>query len=110
MSGLWTGARMLWQVCLDTPTALRYHLFGARSQVRLQTPDASLVAVAQAQPNVRHAELRGDTLYVDLTDPATDNPALIAALVAAGARVQFVTEDHASLEQVYLELLNHDAH
>ena len=97
-------------IAVDTPTALRYHLFGARSQVRLQTPDASLVAVAQAQPNVRHAELRGDTLYVDLTDPATDNPALIAALVAAGARVQFVTEDHASLEQVYLELLNHDAH
>lgn len=26
MSGLWTGARMLWQVCLDTPAALRVRI------------------------------------------------------------------------------------
>lgn len=97
-------------IAVDTPTALRYRLFGARTQIQVANPDPALVSVAQAQANVRHVALRDDTLYVDVTDPATDNPALIAALVAAGARVQFVTEDRASLEQVYLELINHDAH
>lgn len=97
-------------IAVDTPTALRYRLFGARTQIQVANPDPALVSVAQAQANVRHVALRDDTLYVDVTDPATDNPALIAALVGAGARVQFVTEDRASLEQVYLELINHDAH
>ena len=36
---------------------------------------------------------------------ARHNPALIAALVAEGAEIQFVAEARASLEQVYLELV-----
>ena len=38
MSGLWTGARMLWQVCLDTPAALR-------ARIRSQGLGATVKAV-----------------------------------------------------------------
>lgn len=96
-------------IAVDTPTALRYRLFGVRTLIQVANPDPALVAIAQAQPNVRHVELRDDTLHIDVTEPRADNPALVQALVAAGARVQFVTEEQASLEQVYLELINHDS-
>ncbi len=92
-------------LALDTPTALRHRLFGTRTVVQLANPDPRFLAIAQSQPTVRHAELRDGTLHVDLADAAADNPALVAALVGAGAAVQFVTEERASLEQVYLELV-----
>ena len=73
--------------------------------VQLANPKPEFVTIAQALPSVRHAELRDGALRVDLAEPAVENPRLVAALVQAGAEVQFVTEDRASLEQVYLELV-----
>lgn len=102
-------------IAVDTPAALRQRLFGVRTLVYLVNPDPRLVAVAQALPSVRAAELHDNQLQVDWAAPTDDstrgpvtarlNPGLIAALVQAGAEIQFVTEDRASLEQVYLELV-----
>jgi ABC-2 type transport system ATP-binding protein len=38
-------------------------------------------------------------------DPVDENPAIVDAIVAAGGRVQFVTEVLPSLEDVYLRLV-----
>ncbi|MFN8496650.1 MAG: ABC transporter ATP-binding protein [Anaerolineae bacterium] len=93
-------------IAVDTPAALRQRLFGARTLVTVANPAARWVAVAQGAPHVRRAELRDAVLHVDVDSPAEANPGLVAALVAAGAQVQFVAEDRASLEQVYLELVD----
>jgi ABC-2 type transport system ATP-binding protein len=45
-------------------------------------------------------------LVVTLDDPEEQNPALVAALVNAGAQVQFVGEIRKSLEDVYLHLMD----
>ncbi|MFN8473719.1 MAG: ABC transporter ATP-binding protein [Anaerolineae bacterium] len=93
-------------IAVDTPSALRQRLFGSRTLVTVANPDPRWVTVAQATPHVRGAALRDSVLQVDVDSPAEANPGLVAALVAAGAQVQFVAEDRASLEQVYLELVD----
>jgi hypothetical protein len=47
----------------------------------------------------------GGAVAVPVTDPGRDNPALVAAMVAAGAQIRFVTEATTSLEEAYLALL-----
>jgi len=47
----------------------------------------------------------GGTVAVPVGDPGRDNPALVAAIVAAGGRIRFVTEATTSLEEAYLTLL-----
>jgi len=42
---------------------------------------------------------------VDLNDPDRENPALVTALVQAGALIRSVTEERASLEDIYLQLV-----
>ena len=105
-------------IAVDTPTALRQRLFGARSVVQLANPDPRFVQLARGLPGAQHAELQAGELRVDWADGAGSdgvspvarhNPALIAALVAQGAEIQFVTEARASLEQVYLELVENAA-
>ncbi|MFN8482957.1 MAG: ABC transporter ATP-binding protein [Anaerolineae bacterium] len=93
-------------IAVDTPAALRQRLFGSRTLVTVANPDPRWVAIAEAAPHVRHAALRDSVLHVDVDSPAEANPGLVAALVGAGAQVQFVAEDRASLEQVYLELVD----
>ena len=92
-------------IAVDTPDALQRRLFGARTVVQLANPDPRFAQVVTGLAGVRAAALRDGALHIDLESPARDNPALVRALVEAGADVQFVTEDRASLEQVYLELV-----
>lgn len=44
-------------------------------------------------------------LVVELDDPETHNPELVAELVGLGAKVRFVGEMRQSLEDVYLKLM-----
>ena len=72
--------------------------------VRLEGP-AEVSPGLTALPFVRSARAHGDRLQVELASQA-DRPALVEALVRAGARVLEVTEERPSLEAAYLELIH----
>jgi ABC-2 type transport system ATP-binding protein len=90
---------------VDTPAALRQSLYGQSVRVRLQTPSSTLLAVVEKLPFVHGVSALDDGLRVSLDDPEADNPALVAALVEAGAAIQFVERESYSLEQVYFDLM-----
>ena len=90
---------------VDTPAALRQGLYGQSVRVRMQTPSAALLAVVERLPFVHGASALDDGLRVSLDDPEADNPALVSALVEAGAAIQFVERESYSLEQVYFDLM-----
>ncbi len=90
---------------LDTPDNLRAGLFGRGVLVRLAEDPARWIAVAQALPFVRSVEARDGALSIVLDDPDAHNPALIQALVGAGAPIRYVEPLAHSLEDVYLELV-----
>ena len=61
-------------------------------------------AVAAGPVEVTSGATSG-AVAVPVGDPGRDNPALVAAIVAAGGRIRFVTEATTSLEEAYLTLL-----
>lgn len=90
---------------VDTPAHLRQQLYGRKVVFHLRAVTPTLQAVVEAYPAVKHVQSIGNKLVVEIEDPETHNPALVRALVQAGADVQFVGELRPSLEQVYFSLV-----
>lgn len=90
---------------LDTPAQLRAELFGEGTRIALAGDAASWIPTAEALSFVHSATAAADLLTVTLDDPNEQNPTLVAALVAAGAPVRYVTPQEHTLEEVYLQLL-----
>jgi ABC-2 type transport system ATP-binding protein len=90
---------------LDTPANLRAGMFGAGTQVRVVGDAARWIVTARTLPFVRDATASESILSVSLEHPDEQNPALVRALVAAGAEIRAVEPTSHSLEEVYLELV-----
>ncbi len=93
-------------LALDAPAALRRQIFGRRVVFHLAQLKPAFQDILTAFPFVEAVETVDSKLVVTLADPESENPALITALVEAGAQLQFVGELRRSLEDVYLHLLN----
>lgn len=90
---------------VDTPDQLRRRLFGRQITIRLVEPLAGAPELLGPLPGVRGVSSEGSVITLDVEDPDRDNPAIAAALVGAGARIQFVSEVSRSLEEVYLAVI-----
>ncbi|MBU1877437.1 MAG: ABC transporter ATP-binding protein, partial [Chloroflexi bacterium] len=95
-------------IAVDTPANLRTRLFGRRVAVRLRDPDLAVTEMVRTLPFVQAVEATDSRLTVDLADPDAQTPALVRALVQAGAEVMAVGEVEHSLEEVYFSLVNGD--
>ncbi len=92
-------------LALDTPTNLRRNLFGRSVVFHLQEARQSFVQKLEQFDFVESAQIAENRLVVNLQDPEENNPALVQALVEAGAKIQFVGELRRRLEDVYLQLM-----
>jgi ABC-2 type transport system ATP-binding protein len=91
---------------VDTPANLRAALFGRGTRVRVVGPPEPWLETIRALPFARTVAVQGDALVVTLDYPDDENPALVQALLDAGAKIRYVEPRAHSLEEVYLELLN----
>ena len=93
-------------VALDTPAALRARLFGSRLLITL-TGDAGGFAemLRHIAGDVRAS---GSALSIGVADVERAAPAIVRALVEAGADIVTVVPEEAPLEDVYLRLLAAD--
>jgi ABC-2 type transport system ATP-binding protein len=92
---------------VDTPARLRRRNGSAAVRVELvgaRRPSSFLDMLVDL-PFVQAARADDGALLVEVGDPRGDNPELINALVAAGARIVGVREEAVTLEQVYLDLV-----
>jgi ABC-2 type transport system ATP-binding protein len=92
---------------VDTPARLRRGNGTATVRVELvgaRRPNSFLDLLA-GLPFVQAARADDGALVIEVRDPRGDNPELVGALVAAGARIVGVREQSATLEQVYLDLV-----
>jgi len=93
-------------LALDTPAALRREVFGRKVVFHVAELRPEYEATVADFSFVEAVESVDGRLVVTLDDPEERNPALVAALVNAGAQVQFVGEIRKSLEDVYLHLMD----
>ena len=95
---------------IDTPAKLRAELYGHTTEFRvLPGPSADHLQRVQAVPGVEAAHLENGSIIVASGDPLEVNPRVVRALVGSGAEVAYVTERRASLEDVYLRVVEGEA-
>jgi ABC-2 type transport system ATP-binding protein len=91
---------------IDTPAHLRAELYGHATEFRIiPSPRPEHLMTVQAVDGVTGAQLENGSIVVSSGDPFLVNPQVIRALVGAGAEVAYVTERKASLEDVYLRIV-----
>ncbi|MCB9683565.1 MAG: ABC transporter ATP-binding protein [Alphaproteobacteria bacterium] len=90
---------------LDTAEALRHMLFGRQLTVALVDATDEHLRIATAVEGVEEGLREADRLVLRVDDPDRTAPAVIRALVLAGAGVRRVGEVRQPLERVYLELV-----
>jgi len=91
---------------IDSPAGLRGSMGARGVEVGLAaTPGDALVAAARSVPGVSAVEVVGDGLVVAAAEPGAVTPALVRALVDAGADITAVHEHATTLEQVYFDVM-----
>ena len=94
---------------VGSPGELRDRLFARTLTTTTLAPLADPPGVFAGLPGVQSWRADGDTTYaLTVTDSTVAAPAVTRALVAAGADVLSISETRRSLEDVYLELVDHD--
>jgi ABC-2 type transport system ATP-binding protein len=93
-------------VTIGSVADLRSRYFGRRTVVRLELATEAMAEAFRQRLGGRRVERVGRELRVEVTDPDRDNPEIAAALVAAGGRIQELSQPVDSLEDVYLKLVH----
>ncbi len=90
---------------VDSPDRLRAGLFGRGVEVHLAGDAAGFANAARSLPFIKNVITNNGTLSVQLDDPDGQTPALVEALVNAGAQIRAVMPISHSLEDVYMQLV-----
>ena len=93
---------------LGTPANLRIGMFGTGTQVRVVGDATHWIDIVRVLPFVHDTHAEDEVLSVSLDHPDDQNPALVQALVNAGAQIRAVEPISHSLEEVYLELVENE--
>ena len=84
-------------------------MFAKSLNVRIAAPIPGPEGFFAGLPGVDSCRVEGPASYVlAVSETNLAAPAVARALVAAGADVLSIAESHHSLEDVYLELIDHD--
>jgi len=95
---------------VDTPARLRRQVYGRQVVIHLTETAESYLPVVKTLAQVQTAEAIDNKLLLAIETPEVDNPDIIRRLVTAGAGIQFVGELRHTLEDVYLQLIQEEAH
>jgi ABC-2 type transport system ATP-binding protein len=96
-------------LALGHPDELRTRGGGSRVDIIGRGFTDAVLAKLRARPEVAAAEMNNGRLMVTLRD-GVDTAPLVTELVGAGAQVEEVRRGQASLEDVFLTLMNEDGH
>lgn len=88
---------------VDSPTRLRREVYGRQVVFHLASAADGFAHHVEGLAHVREVKVMENKLVLTVEEPERDNPALIRALVEAGAEIQFVGELKRSLEDIYLQ-------
>ena len=91
-------------IALDTPAALRSRLFGRRLTITLAEP-ARRYEPAVLAAGGKDLKTDNDSISIAVEGDSPIAPAVVKALVDAGARIVSVIPEERPLEEVYLRLL-----
>lgn len=89
---------------IGNPQQLKETLYGQKTIIDLVDVPAD-IETALNLPFIEHISREGNSLVISLTNPDSNNPALVKRLVELGAKVRYVREMETSLEDLYLDMM-----
>jgi ABC-2 type transport system ATP-binding protein len=98
------GILNTWLVAEGTPEQLMESLEGRKTEIQLLQVTPAITAAVE-KLGLNYVVSEGNKLLIDVSDPEKENPGITEAIVAASGHIQFITEKHATLEEVYLKLV-----
>jgi ABC-2 type transport system ATP-binding protein len=91
-------------LAVNTPQELEKSVFGSRTVIEVEAiNDQILAAVRNLKP--QDLSVEGNKITLTLTDPQRENPGYVQAIVAAGGRIQNVTQLNPGLEETYIKVI-----
>ncbi|MBI5879575.1 MAG: ABC transporter ATP-binding protein [Chloroflexi bacterium] len=94
---------------VGTPEGLRRSLYGRHVVVRLRDASGAPIDALRALPGANTVNVEGSQIVIGVDNPDEMTPAIVRAVVQAGGDVLSVVEEKHSLEDVYLNLVHHEA-
>ena len=94
-------------VALGDPDDLRARSGGPRVEIVGRGFNENVLGLLRSRPEVTAAEVHGDHLVIDLREE-TDTAPLVSLMVSAGVQVEEVRRGKASLEEVFLTLMEEE--
>ncbi len=89
---------------VNTPEQMEKTVWGSKTVIQVeQVTDQILAAVSEQSP--RDMNVDENKIILSLNDPQKENPDFVQAIVAAGGRVQYVTQLNPGLEETYLKVI-----
>ncbi|MDG6223528.1 MAG: ABC transporter ATP-binding protein [Candidatus Bathyarchaeota archaeon] len=92
-------------VTVGSPESLAKGLHARKTVLQLESVNRNVLAAVEKLPMIKNVQTLDNKLVLEMDEPEMDNPELIRAVVAAGGKIQFVTELRSTLEDVYLKLI-----
>jgi ABC-2 type transport system ATP-binding protein len=91
-------------LAVSTPEELEMTVWGSRTVIQVEEiNDQILAAVRNLNPKDLNVE--ENRIILALADPQKENPDFVQAVVAAGGRIQYVTQLNPGLEETYLKVI-----
>ncbi len=92
-------------VKIGNPKELAKGLFTRTISITMQKIPSTLLKDIESLGLVSQAQVQGNQLMLNVRKPEEDNPQILSWLLKQGLKVQFITEEEHSLEEVYLKLI-----
>jgi len=92
-------------MALGTPAELERSVGERRTVIQLESVSDAILSAAKKVGTGDLEVVDGNKLTLRVDNPETENADIVNAIVAAGGRIQFVTEATSTLEDVYLKLV-----
>jgi ABC-2 type transport system ATP-binding protein len=91
-------------ISVGSPAELKQSLHGRKTVVQLENSGEEMASVVERLGSW-NVNVSANKLVITVSNPERENPDLVSAIAAAGGRIQFVTEESSTLEDVYLQLV-----
>ena len=91
-------------LAVNTPEEMEKTVWGSRTVIQMEEiNDPILAAVNKLNP--KDLRVEQNRIILTLADPQKENPDYIQEIVAAGGRIQYVTQLNPGLEETYIKII-----